>query len=135
MVNQNKSPRATIRAYCLHCIGGHRKEVESCSANDPAYHQCAFHPFRNGKKRASVKIMRQFCLQCMGGSPALVRECETGDCPIHPFRFGKNPARSGKGYFAQRALELLSKGTVNEPLSVQNQFSIPNRVRVHGKTT
>jgi hypothetical protein len=33
----------------------------------------------------------------MGGNKASVKECETGDCLIHPFRFGKNPALTGKG--------------------------------------
>jgi hypothetical protein len=50
-----------------------------------------------GNKRPSVKIMRQLCLECISGDKKAVKECETGDCLIHPFRFGKNPALAGKG--------------------------------------
>lgn len=42
-----------------------------------------------------MRAFRHFCLECMGGSPLLVRECDKGDCPIHPYRFGKNPNRKG----------------------------------------
>lgn len=105
----NKSPRETIRAYCLHCTGGNRKEVETCDGDDPAYHVCVFHPYRMGKKRPSVKIMRQFCLQCMGGSLVMVKECETRDCLIHPFRFGKNPARVGIGANRERMVKISRK--------------------------
>lgn len=101
----NRSPRETIKAYCWECTASKRAEVISCDGDgsNPAYHQCAFHPYRTGKKRPSVKIMRKFCMECMGGSAALVSNCETTDCLIYLYRFGKNPARTGKGHFAQRA--------------------------------
>lgn len=98
----NRSARETIRAYCLHCTGGNKKEVDSCDGDDPAFHQCAFHPYRTGRKRAAVKVMRQFCLQCMGDSAVMIRECDTTDCLIHPFRFGKIPSRTGKGRSAEQ---------------------------------
>ena len=108
---RTKSPRETIRAYCLYCTGGQRGEVLSCNADskDHAFQVCPFHPFRLGKVRPSVKIMRHFCLQCMGGIPAMVRECETDDCLIHPFRFGKNPARIGQGRNAEQMAVIRSK--------------------------
>ena len=105
----HRSPKDTIRAYCLYCTGGRTKEVESCDGNDPAFHQCAFHQYRMGKKRPSVKVMRQFCLQCMGNCKASVRDCETRDCMIHPYRMGKNPARTGKGASRERMLEISQK--------------------------
>jgi hypothetical protein len=33
----------------------------------------------------------------MGGNKVAVKECSTYDCLIYPFRFGKNPALTGKG--------------------------------------
>jgi len=33
----------------------------------------------------------------MGGNREFVRECETGACPVHPYRFGTNPAKKGQG--------------------------------------
>ena len=92
-----RTPKNAVRAYCLHCTGGNRMEVKSCTANDPDYQACPLHPYRMGKGRVSVRVLRKFCLQCMGGSKAFVRECETTDCLIHPYRSGKNPSRAGMG--------------------------------------
>jgi hypothetical protein len=40
-----------------------------------------------------VKAIRAFCLECSGDSPSEVKSCPRGECPLHPFRFGKNPYR------------------------------------------
>lgn len=40
-----------------------------------------------------VKAIRAFCLECAGESPIDVKECTAPDCPLYPFRFGKNPYR------------------------------------------
>lgn len=36
------------------------------------------------------KCVRIFCLGCAGGRSE-VRKCPTENCPLWPFRFGKNP--------------------------------------------
>lgn len=110
-MKSRKSPSRTIRAFCLACVGGHRKDVASCDGDSkiPGFMSCPFHPFRLDHGRVSVKIMRKFCLQCQGGSYIFVKECETDDCLIHPFRFGKNPARAGKGQSAAQMASLRSK--------------------------
>lgn len=90
------SPRATIRAYCLHCVGGSAPDVRACDANNPKYHVCPFHPYRLGKNRSSAKVIRRFCLQCMGGSFSMVEECDTSDCLCHPYRMGKHPGYKGR---------------------------------------
>jgi len=100
MENQEKvvkrlTPGETIRAYCLHCVGGSFQDVKACDATDPKYHVCPFHPFRLGKGRPSVKVIRKFCLQCMGDYADYVRDCETKDCFCHPYRMGKNPYLTG----------------------------------------
>ena len=41
-----------------------------------------------------VKAIREFCLDCSGDSFSAVKECTTATCPLHPFRFGKNPFRT-----------------------------------------
>jgi hypothetical protein len=107
----HKSPLKTIVSFCVLCVGGHRKEIASCDGDDKkqGFMACPFHPFRLGKGRPSVKIMRKFCLQCMGGSVGFVRECETVDCLNHPYRFGKNPARAGKGKSTVQMASLRSK--------------------------
>lgn len=38
-----------------------------------------------------VKAIRLKCLDCCCGSSTEVRLCPVTDCPLHPFRFGKNP--------------------------------------------
>lgn len=43
-----------------------------------------------------VQSIREFCLKCAGGSKKAVREC-AAECPLHPFRLGKNPNRAGIG--------------------------------------
>lgn len=108
------SPIEAIRSQCLVCTGNHRKEVETCNGDGkiPNYHICPFHPYRLGKGRPSVKIIRKFCLQCMGGNKVFVKECETEDCPVHPYRMGKHPMRKGKGPSADRMAFVRSKKQV-----------------------
>lgn len=106
------SPKETIRMQCLACVGGHRKDVESCDGDDPAFHQCPYHPYRLGKNRPSIKILRQFCLQCLGDSLTFVRECETQGCFNHPYRLGKNPARRGNGQNANTMAMVRAKKRV-----------------------
>ena len=40
-----------------------------------------------------VQAIRKKCIDCSGGSLQEVRECELIDCPLHPFRMGRNPNR------------------------------------------
>ena len=45
------------------------------------------------KHRNPVKVIRDKCLDCCCGSSKEVELCPVGKCPLHPFRFGKNPYR------------------------------------------
>lgn len=51
----------------------------------------------NGKVPKPVSEIRRFCIGCVGGSVngrkplKMVRECSVVECPLHPFRMGKNP--------------------------------------------
>ena len=40
-----------------------------------------------------VKVIRLKCLDCCCGSSDEVKACPCEDCPLWPFRFGKNPYR------------------------------------------
>ena len=40
-----------------------------------------------------VKAIRAKCLECCCGQVNEVRECPITDCPLFPFRYGKNPYR------------------------------------------
>ena len=99
-MTSHKSPSQTIRAHCHYCVQSRSdSEVENCTGHIvfATGKPCPFYEYRMGKKRAPVKVMRKFCLECEGGNREAVNDCETIDCLIHPFRFGKNPARAGKG--------------------------------------
>ena len=43
-----------------------------------------------------LRAIRKNCLEC-GGDAKAVKECPIEDCPLHKFRFGKNPNRAGIG--------------------------------------
>ena len=51
----------------------------------------------NAKVPKPVSEIRRFCIGCMGGAKngrkplKQVRECPVVECPLHPFRMGKNP--------------------------------------------
>lgn len=38
-----------------------------------------------------LKAIKQFCYECSGENRAEVKRCSSVDCPLKPFRFGKNP--------------------------------------------
>lgn len=38
-----------------------------------------------------TKAIRAKCLECCCGNVHEVRLCPCSDCPLYPFRFGKNP--------------------------------------------
>lgn len=40
-----------------------------------------------------VKAIRAKCLDCCCGQVNEVKLCPCHDCPLYPFRFGKNPYR------------------------------------------
>lgn len=48
-------------------------------------------------KSTPVRAIRQKCLECVGNSPKEVRKCIAKDCPLYPYRMGKNPERKGIG--------------------------------------
>lgn len=41
-----------------------------------------------------VKAIRAKCLDCCCGQQNEVKLCPCSDCPLYPFRFGKNPYRT-----------------------------------------
>lgn len=123
----NKTPKQTVRAYCQHCLVLDRFNAElvrDCQGDQAYTGPCPFFPYRLGK-RIPVKIFRAFCLQCMGGSPSMVRDCQSVHCLIHSYRFGKNPARIGKGASGEVMEKMnAAKRIVSNGFSSQNQFSV-----------
>ena len=46
----------------------------------------------------ALKAIRLKCLDCCCDSAYEVKLCPCEKCPLHPFRFGKNPYRTKKEY-------------------------------------
>jgi len=44
-----------------------------------------------------LRSIRAKCLDCSGFQPSEVRNCEIPECPLYPYRMGKNPNRKGIG--------------------------------------
>lgn len=44
-----------------------------------------------------LKAIRLNCLACCCQQPVEVKLCVIPDCPLYPFRLGKNPNRKGIG--------------------------------------
>jgi hypothetical protein len=95
------TPLRAIRKICVACVGS-PYDVAGCGGDKCLGGQgdengkCYFYRYRMGRGRPSVKLIRKFCFECMGGSKRLVRECESV-CPLHEYRFGRNPKRAGMG--------------------------------------
>jgi len=43
-----------------------------------------------------IRAIRAKCSEC-AGSPRAATRCEKEDCPLYPYRTGRNPARAGIG--------------------------------------
>lgn len=53
-----------------------------------------------------VKAIRAKCLDCCCGQINEVKECTAVNCPLHPFRFGKNPYRAKRELTEEQRAEL-----------------------------
>lgn len=72
-----------------------------------AVKSCPLWPYRMGKGRPSVKLIRKHCiLLCANNSYQFVRECDNEKCPLWPFRMGTNPniSEKTKNEMSKRAL-------------------------------
>ncbi len=98
MNSNHPTPLKAIRLFCLACVGHNAAEVHRCGGDKPlGGGRCNLYPYRLGKGRPSVKTIRRECLSCCCGSRDSVAACPSEACPIWPYRFGKNPARTGQG--------------------------------------
>jgi hypothetical protein len=54
-----------------------------------------------------LKIIREKCLDCCCGSPVEVKLCPVKNCPLFPYRMGKNPFRK-KRVLSEEQKELVA---------------------------
>ena len=45
-------------------------------------------------KKPLLKVIREKCLDCCAGQHCEVRKCHIKECPLWPYRMGKNPYHS-----------------------------------------
>jgi hypothetical protein len=99
---KNLTPGKAIRKHCLQCVGT-ASEIRNCGGDKLiGGGSCPLYPYRLGKGRPSVKIIRGECLYCMGGSYELVRNCENLKCNLFDFRMGTNPNYGRREYVPER---------------------------------
>ena len=90
------TPGKAIRKFCVECAGSPLM-VKNCGGDQLLNKEegnngvCYFYPFRMGKGRPSVKLIRKMCLECTGKAYSVISNCPSTKCPIYKFRFGKNP--------------------------------------------
>jgi hypothetical protein len=90
------TPLESVRKVCVACAGS-PSMVAECGGDrclggqGDSDQMCYFFPYRLGRGRPSVKVIRKFCLECMGGDTSLVAACTSMECAVHVFRFGTNP--------------------------------------------
>ena len=46
---------------------------------------------QNHAKKRLLQVIREKCLDCCVGQHSEVRRCHITDCPLWPYRLGKNP--------------------------------------------
>ncbi len=100
------TPGQAIHTHCVECVDS-PFELSKCGGDRMLGGQgdengaCYLFPYRLGKGRPSVRIIRKECLQCQGGDKTLrvqsrevsdgVKFCPLEKCTLYPFRMGKNP--------------------------------------------
>lgn len=77
-----------------------------------------------------MKAIRAKCLDCSAGSSNEVKLCQVTNCPLFPYRFGKNPNLQKERTPAQ--LEALRNGRVAFE-SVDNSVHSPENPATEGK--
>jgi len=124
-MNNELTPKETVKAYCRTCLGLKQWEAEAvrnCQGDQAMCGSCFLFPYRLGR-RISVKVFRKVCLQCMGGNRQSVKECPAPTCPAYPYRFGTNPARKAAGgNFFQNAREPIKKEQISIFPSDEGQY-------------
>lgn len=71
-----------------------------------------------------MKAIRLKCIDCCNGSYSEARLCPATDCPLYPFRLGKNPFRQKREYSDEEKAAIadrLAKARVREPENAQGE--------------
>jgi len=106
-----------IRKLCIDCSGFYLEEVRNCPCfrNKGAIEKCFLWEYRMGhrpKEKAENrpgKAMRKHCLWCCAKQPKEVKLCTIPECPLYPYRMGKNPGYAKRAEQMKGKMPFLSK--------------------------
>jgi hypothetical protein len=84
------TPGRAIRKTCLDCVENY-EDIRDCMGDKLYAGPCVLYPYRLGKGRPKLSVIRKYCLYCMQGQNTLIRDCKTVKCPFHGYRMGKRP--------------------------------------------
>lgn len=56
-----------------------------------------------------LEAIRMKCKDCCCGQVGEVKSCEAKDCPLHPFRMGKNPFRKKRELTDEEKAEIAKR--------------------------
>lgn len=84
--NRKLSPSQAVKKYLLEDVCGSHSELKKYGGR-----------WNFGNGRVKLKDIKANCLDCSGYELGRVRKCQIPDCPIYPFRNGKNSNRKGIG--------------------------------------
>ena len=117
-------PLLSVREYCQWCMNNQPNEIKLCTSHTcPLYpYRFGYKPkpsdtiilqpvtgtpedtyVTRGEAHAPdpiakvIKSIRIRCIDCCGHQLSRVSGCEEAECPLHPFRMGRNPNRAGIG--------------------------------------
>lgn len=79
-------------------------------------HHADASPTQHQGPRNPVKVIRQYCLWCTNGSPREVELCSAPECPLYPWRFGRNPYRKPRSKKAREA----AKANIKKAIAAQS---------------
>ena len=87
------TPRKAIISFCKECVAGN---LDLCASPE-----CGFYQFKrtrtlvDGIGLSLLKTIRAYCMECVGNEYEEVVNCTGKDCPVFPFRLGKNSSLKG----------------------------------------
>lgn len=89
-----------------------------------------------GQPKSPAKAIRAYCLQCCLESAVEVKLCTAESCPLHPFRFGKNPFTS-RGNLSEEQRQLARERILrfkpwkNDHRNIENEFVGDGSINSH----
>ena len=64
-----------------------------------------------------IKAIRAKCIDCCCGQLPEVKLCDAVDCPLHPFRMGKNPYRKVREYTDEEKVAMRERLSRKTPIN------------------